>query len=237
MRITARALQGLGACALMGMAGCFKLGRTSPTLEEFVLGGGRAVTRAAPAAAPTAARDSAGFTIGLRRAHLAPYLSTPAIVQRRDGRVITSEFHRWGESPSDGVTRAVSEYLGATAPVFAVDVAPWPVRTHHDFVVQLHVSRMEGVVPDDAAVTLGAVHLMASWEVYRAEDGALLARGESDRREGGWTPGDYRGLVRLLETRLNGLAGDVAACLVRLNPAMPSLDAAVVEPTVMCGQR
>ena len=80
MRRNARILQGLGACALLGMAGCFKLGRTSPPLEEFVLGGGREVTRAA---APSA-RDSAGLTIGVRRVDLAPYLSTPAIVLRRE---------------------------------------------------------------------------------------------------------------------------------------------------------
>lgn len=232
MRWTTRTLLGLGSCALLSVAGCFKLARTSPPLEEFVLGGGRVVTRAAA----SAVRDSAGLTIGMRRVDLASYLATPAIVVRRGGRVMTSEFHRWGEDPGAGVTRALSEYLGAAAPVFAVDVAPWPVRSRHDFVVQLRVLRMEGVVPDDASVTRGELHLVASWEVIRPEDGALLARGESDRRQGGWTLGDYHGLVILLEHGLNALAGDVAACLLRLSPAMPPLDAAAGGRTVRCGQ-
>jgi len=231
MRPMARRLQVLGMGALIGSAGCFSLARTSPPLEEFVLGGGRSATRVAQ----SAARDSGGLTIGVRRVDLAPYLATPSIVVRRGGRIITSEFHRWGEDPAAGVTRAVSEYLGGAASVFAVDIAPWPVRSRHDYLVQLHVSRMEGEVPDDSSRAPGALHVVASWEVIRPDDGVLLARGESDRREGGWTAGDYRGLVILLEKGLSGLAADVATCLNRLGPAVSPADGAAPPRTIVCG--
>jgi uncharacterized lipoprotein YmbA len=214
---TSRALRALGAGAVLSTAGCFSLARTSPPLEEFALGAGHAVTQLAtrlPA-------DSGSRTIGMRRVDLAAYLATPAIVVRRSGHITSSDFHRWGEDPAAGVTRAVSEYLGATTRVLAVDVAPWPVRSRHDFVLQLHVSRLEGVAPDDSSAKKGGYRVAASWEVFRPDDGALLARGESDRREDGWTVGDYRGLVALLEQGLERLAGDVAACLVQLDPVMP----------------
>jgi uncharacterized lipoprotein YmbA len=221
-----RALCALGVIALAGSTGCFSLARTSPPLEEFALGSGHAVTRVAtrlPA-------DSSGRTIGMRRVDLAAYLATPAIVVRRGGRITSSNFHRWGEDPAAGVTRALSEYLGATPQVRAVDVTPWPIRSRHDFVLQLHVARMEGIAPDDSTAKQGGYRVAASWEVFRPDDGALLARGESDRREDGWTVGDYRGLVTLLEKGLEQLAGDVAACLVQLDPVMPKDGVAVVRP-------
>ncbi len=223
---TSRALCALGAGLLLGTGGCFSLARTSPPLEEFALGAGHAVTRVAvrlPA-------DSASRTIGMRRVDLAAYLATLAIVVRRGGRIATSNFHRWGEDPSAGVTRALSEYLGATTHVRAVDVTPWPIRSRHDFVLQLHVSRLEGTAPDDSSAKEGGYRVAASWEVFRPDDGALLARGESDRRADGWTVGDYRGLVRLLEHGLEQLAGDVAACLVRLDPVTPRDSVVVVRP-------
>jgi uncharacterized lipoprotein YmbA len=235
MRHRSRAVQVLGSGALLGAAACFSLSRTSPPLEEFVLGGTN-TTGATLRAAPRITNDSTGLTIGVRRVDLAPYLATPAIVVRRGGRIVTSEFHRWGEDPAAGVTRAVSEYLGAMPSVFAVDVAPWPVRSRHDYLVQLHISRMEGVVADQSGATQGELHIMAAWEVMRPDDGAVLARGESDRRESGWTVGDYRGFVVLLEKGLNGVAGDVAACVVRLKPAVPVLDSAKVTRTVLCGR-
>ena len=223
---TSRALCALGASALLGTAGCFSLARTTPPLEEFALGAGHAVTLVA-ARLPT---DSSSRIIGMRRVDLAAYLATPAIVVRRGGRITSSEFHRWGEDPSSGITRALSEYLGATTQVRAVDVAPWPVRSRHDFVLQLHVARMEGIAPDDSTAKQGGYRVAASWEVFRPDDGALLARGESDRRADGWKVGDYRSLVTLLEQGLERLAGDVAACLVQLDPALPREGVAAARP-------
>jgi uncharacterized lipoprotein YmbA len=226
---TRRLLIGL---TLFLSAGCFRLARPTPPLEEYVLGRGLAASTAVPAPA----RDTGGFTIGLRRLDLAPYLATPAIVVRHGARIVTSEFHRWGEEPGAGITRAVAEYLVAAPAILAVDAAPWPVRVQHDYLVQLHLFRLEGVAPEESTATEGEVHVVASWEITRPGDGALLARGQSDRREAGWRVGDYRGLVTLLETGLKGLAGDLTVCLARLGPAMPA-DTAAIGRAVVCGTR
>ena len=195
------------------MAGCFTLARPTPPLEEYVLGAGPRPVAAAPA------RDTGGVTIGLRRLDLAPYLSTTAIVVRRGSRIVTSAFRRWGEEPGAGIMRAVAASLDAAPAILAVDVAPWPVQTQHDYLVQLHVSQLEGVAAEDSTAKEGEVHVMASWEIIRSQDGALVARGETDRSEAGWKAGDYRGLVTRMDKGLTGLGSDLAACFVRLGPA------------------
>jgi hypothetical protein len=230
-RRTARTTRLFSLCALFAIAGCFTLARPTPPLEEYVLGGGLKAVAAAPA------RDVGGVTIGLRRLDLAPYLATTAIVVRRGSRVVTSGFRRWGEEPSAGIMRAVAVSLGAAPAILAVDVAPWPVQAQHDYLVQLHVSHLEGVAAEDSTVTEGEVHVMASWEIIRSQDGTLVARGETDRREAGWKVGDYRGLVTRVDKGLTGLASDLAACLVRLASATPASDAAAGGRLVVCGVR
>lgn len=228
---TARALRLFGIGALITVAGCFRLGRPTPPLEEYVLSGG------ARAEAAARASDAGGVTVGLRRLDLAPYLATTAIVVRRGSRIYTSGFRRWGEEPSAGIMRAVAGSLRAAPAILAVDIAPWQVRAPHDYLVQLHVTHLEGVAADDPATTEGEVHVKASWEILRAEDGTLMARGETDRREAGWTVGDYLGLVQRIDNGLTGLASDVAACLTRLGPMTPAPDVLPEVKLVVCGVR
>ena len=227
-RRMARTLRLLGICTLLTEAGCFSLARPTPPLEEYVLGAGPRPVAALPA------RDSGGLTIGLRRLDLAPYLSTTAIVVRRGSKIVTSGFRRWGEEPSAGIMRAVAVSLGAAPTILAVDVAPWPVQAQHDYLVQLHVSHLEGVAAEDLTATEGEIHVMASWEIIRSQDGTLVARGETDRRETGWKVGDYLGLVTRVDKGLAGLASDLAACLVRLASATPAPDAAAGGRLVVC---
>lgn len=214
----------LGALILGVVPGCFSLGRSSPPLEQYVIGG----ARPADTIGPIAALD--GVSVGVRRLDLADYLSSPAIVVRRgDHEVLTSDFHRWGEDPADGINRAVGRYLAGAPSFRAVDVAPWPVRTRHDFLVQLHITRFEGVVPpgstllsDAAAAPVeGAAHVRASWEIIRELDGAVLARGATDYREEGWRAGDYAALVALLDEGLAVVARDVAVALEALVAGAP----------------
>lgn len=228
---TARTLRLVGIGALIGVTGCFSLARPTPPLEEYVLGGG------ARAEAAARARDAGGVTLGLRRLDLAPYLATTAIVVRRGSRIETSGFRRWGEEPSAGIMRAVAVSLRAAPAILAVDIAPWQVRAPHDYLVQLHITHLEGVAAENAATTTGEVHVMASWEILRAQDGTLMARGETDRREAGWTVGDYLGLVQRIDNGLTGLASDVAACLGRLGPATPAADVLPEVKLVVCGVR
>lgn len=217
-RTTGRTFLTLAAAALAA-SGCFKLARTSPPVEQYVLGG---ASTAALAAGTSATRDSVGLSLGLRRLDLAPYLSTLAIVVRRaDNEIVTTGFHRWAENPNAGLNRAVSGYLALAPGIRAVDVAPWPIRSEHDYLVQLHVTRLEGVDAASARALTGEAHLVARWEIIRPSDGAMVARGLTDHRVTDWRIEDYAGLVARLDQGLVVLARDVVACLARLGPVVP----------------
>lgn len=199
---------------LSTLAGCFSLGRDTPPLEQYVLG------RIPTTVDTSAARP--GVTLGVRRLDLAAYLATPAIVVRRGShRVVHSEFHRWSHDPGEGINRAVASYVAAAAGVRAVNVAPWPLRTPHDFLIQLHISRFEGVAPEAPTATEGEAHVAADWEIIGPLDGAVLARGVTDYRQRGWRVGDYAGLVSLLDTGLHTLAHDLVACIESLGSGRP----------------
>lgn len=203
---------------LFTMPACASLGRPTPLQQQYVLGADRA---AVGAAAPG---DPAGLAIGVRRLDLAPYLASPFIIVRRGAhQIVVSEFHRWAEDPAEGISRAFASHLAAIPPVRAVDVAPWRPRTQHDYLVQLHVSRFEGVA--DSLAQTGEVQVAASWEILRPQEGTVLARGDIVHRQDGWTVGDFAELVSLLDVGLNFVARDVAACLQRVlttPPAAPS---------------
>ncbi len=171
-------------------------------------------TARALAATPSARSDSARLTLGLRRIDLASYLSVPSIVVRRGvNEVVVSEFHRWGEDIGEGINRVVALNLAGLPPVRTVDVAPWAARARHNFVLQLHVSRFEGIV--DSAATQGRIHVLAAWDIIRPLDGAVLVRGTSDDREGAFRAGDYAGLVTGLDAALARVARDISGCLSR----------------------
>lgn len=208
-RLTRRLL-GL-ALVPVAAAGC-SLGRSSPPLQQYVLGGGTRVESSAPA-------NPEGLVIGVRRLDIASYLAVPAIAVRQGSRILHSEFHRWGEDLDEGINRAVARYLAAAGPIRAVDIAPWPTRSRYDHLVQLHVARFEGVLPDGATIGGGEAHLLANWEIIRHEDGAVLARGVTDYRAPGWKTGDYAGLVTLLDEGLRTLASDLVTCMGRIGPA------------------
>ena len=210
-------------CALIIQAGCFKLGRDTPVLRQYVL---PSAGVRAEAAAP---QRVGGVTIGVRRLDLAAYLASPAIVVRRGARQIeTSEFHRWGEDPLQGINRAMAVHLAALPSVGAVDVAPCAPRTPHDYLLQLHVLRFEGVA--DEAATTGEAQLFVTWEIITRQDNFVLARGKSDYRQGGWQVGDYEALVTSLDRLLNSLARDVVACIARLPASTPQASVGVAMP-------
>lgn len=235
-RLTGSTLILVAALAL-STSSCFKLARTSPPVERYVLGGARIAPE------DSAPSDVAGLAIGLRRLDLAPYLSTLAILVRRaDNEIVTTGFHRWAEGPSAGLNRAVSGYLALSPGIASVDVAPWPVRSQHDYLVQLHVLRFEGVTSASDGAREGAAQFLAKWEIIHASDGALAARGETDYRATDWVVSDYAGLVTRLDRGLVVLAQELVACLARLGPrptgeTVADSTATARAPTIDCSTR
>jgi uncharacterized protein len=196
----------LAPLALAALAGCVSLSRNAPDVQQYVLGGART-----PLAA---AADSGGLSIGIRRMDLAPYLTTPSLVVRRgDHRIEASPFHRWGEDLGEGINHTVAAHLANRAPVRHVNIAPWAARTHHDYLVQLHVTRFEGVA--DSAATTAGVHVVTAWDIIRPLDGALLVRGTTDYRDGRFPLGDYDAMVAALNVALQRVAEDLRGCLAQ----------------------
>ena len=195
----------LALCALLGAAGCLSLGPKADPTRFYVLG--QTIQRADPPPAP----DTTWPAIGLRAVRLADYLLTPLMVVRVGPHEINyADFDRWGEDLDRGINRTVAGYLSARAGIARVDVVPWPVRTRHDYLVDLHVHRFEGVAGR------GEAHLLADWEIVDEASGRILARGRTDARRDGWAAGDFETLAALLDGALASLASDVAAALAGL---------------------
>jgi len=202
------------------LGGCFKLSRESPPLRQYVLsataqpGAAAGALGSAPAGGVSSPTARATLTVGLRRMDLASYLSVQYLIVRRGtSELVTSEFHRWGEDVGEGINRVLAAYLAGSPPVRAVDVAPWQPASRHNFLVQLHVTRFEGVA--DSAATEGRVHVTAGWDIIRPFDGRVLLRGSTDDRRESWRVGDYTGLVRGLDAALLRVARDISACMAR----------------------
>ena len=231
------------AATALGFTGCFRLARKSPPVELYVLGGapieeGNTAVGAAEISSPTNPGPRE-LSIGLRRLDLAPYLATLAIVVRRaDNEIVTTGFQRWAEGPTTGVNRAVSAYIAGAAGIRSVDVAPWPIRADHDYLLQMHVTRLEGVVPSGGSVRTGEAHLLAHWEIVRPNDGVLLARGLTDYRALDWSVDDYVALVTRLDRGLIKLSRDIVSCLQRLGALTPPAVGVTDAPeTVECVSR
>ncbi len=197
----------LAALSLFAISGCFSLSRNAPEVQRYVLSGART-----PFAASVG--DSAGLSVGIRRMDLAPYLATPSLIVRRGEHVVeTSEFHRWGEDLGEGINHTVAANLANVLPVKHVNIAPWAARSYHDYLLQLHVVRFEGVA-DSAAATAG-VHVITSWDIIRPLDGALLVRGTTEYRDGRFPVGDYSALVGELNSALVQVAKDIRSCFAQ----------------------
>ncbi len=215
MRPTRKYVRLFAALVLVSGGGCFSLARDTTPLEQYVLGG---VAGGGEAAAST---GHPALALGVRRLDLAAYLATPAVVVRRgEHQIAVSEFHRWAEPLDAGINRAIIGHLAARREFQRVDVAPWAPAQQHDYLVQVHVARFEGVAPEDPAADDGAAQVLATWEIIRPADGVVVARGTTDYREQGWRIGDYPGLVAMLDRGVDRLANDMATGVANI-PARP----------------
>jgi hypothetical protein len=176
------------------------------------------------------------MTIGMRRIDLAAYLATPSIVVRRGAnQIIVSDFHRWAEDVGEGINRHGRQSPRRRRGPW-VDIAPWPVRAQHDYLVQLHVTRFEGMA--DSLASEGSAHVPRSWDIIRPVDGGVVARGSTD------LPAEWLARARLRRARrdagggLDELAGDVLACLMHVRSAVATRAAENNgQQAITCGGR
>lgn len=204
-------------CLLLALSGCFSLSRGARVQRHYVLGAGDQ-TEAAVLEGRSVAEAA---VIGLRVPRLAEYLASPFIIVRRGThRIEFSELDRWGEDLPRGVSRTLARRMAARLPAQRVESAPWPPGVQPDYVISLHLLRFEGVAPEDPLASAGEVHLLASWEILGG-DGDVRGSGTTEVRSGGWTVGDFDGLVSLLDAGLDTLAEDLALRLERVLAGTP----------------
>ncbi|WP_353267610.1 PqiC family protein [Gemmatimonas sp.] len=211
--------------ALLLATGCFKLSRETPPLQQFVLSG------------PVAANANPmpdGLAVGFRRIDVASYLAVPWLVVRRgSNEIMASEYHRWGEDLGEAINRVVAANLAGRPPVRNTDIAPWAPRARHQYLVQLHVARFEGVTDTSAFAPRqadGRVHLRATWDIIRPLDGLVLIRGSSEDRSGTWRVDNYATLVSGLDSALVRLARDIGSCLSRFrNDSTPPVSCSTMS--------
>lgn len=189
-------------CCLLLIAGCGSLFPETQPVRLYTLGDEMA----------TDGDVGQGLAIGIREPRMAEYLDTRFIVVRRgDHRIELSDVHRWAGRLGRSIPRALASYLSAAPAIGRVDVVPFPPHAEVDFLINLDLQRFEGVRPE--ADSPGEAHLMARWEIIRAADSGVVARGRTAFREAGWQSGDYAELARLLDEGLRELADDLSSRL------------------------
>jgi len=222
----ARIIAVLAVAALA--AGCVDLEPRQSNMRYYVLAG----ENPPPADTATSPEDeAAGLAIGLRRLRIASYLDTPTIVTRMGPHEVHfAEFHRWGEDLPRAINRSVARHLTMHDGIARVDVVPWPERTEHAYVVQIHVFRFEGeapppppgeeVDPDERGLRRvgepGTVHVVATWEVVDPDTETVVVQGRTEEALEDWTVGDYGTLVQRLDESLRALATDIGVAVERV---------------------
>lgn len=206
MNTMTKAIRPVLLCLPLVLSGCFGLSRGAPVQQHYVLGAGEQVDRVA-----LVGRSAAEATVvGLRPPRVAEYLATSYIVVRQGThRIGFSEFHRWGEDLARGINRTLAGHMAAWSPDHRVETVPWTPGVRPDYLIQLHLLRFEGIAPEDLMDRAGEAHLLATWEIVRSRDGAVLLSRTTEVRSDEWMVGDFDGLVSLLDAGLSTLAEDL----------------------------
>ncbi len=176
--------------ALPALAGC----STSPPPKLYTL-----------ASRPAAPVNRAAASVGVKQVEVAKYLDRPQIVRYTDPYQLSAlEFDRWGEGPSDMVTRVLIENLAQRLPgshVYAVS-GPFTLPSA-DVTIEVNIDRFDA----DAG---GAVILAAQWVVH---NGKKKDQFRSQEVRVMPTSGDTAGQVAAMSDALGQLATQIATGL------------------------
>jgi uncharacterized protein len=113
---------------------------------------------------------------------------------------------RWAEPLDQGLARAVAENLSRNSRIRAYGFSPGAPPADQSYDVWIRLERFEG---NDN----GEVVLRARWSVSTAGSSVPVTSRTVDIRRSGWKPGDYRGLVRLLNAEVAEMSRQIARAI------------------------
>lgn len=172
-------LMGLLLMGLLLMAGC----ASSPPTNFYTL---------SPLALPSLGEDAHGAladtTLGVGPVTLPDYLDRPQIVTRSgENRLEVDEFHRWGGSLEEDVTRTLVQNLSRLLASNRVRAYPSPEPLDLRYRVFIDVQRLDGQLGE-------GLTLDAFWTLMDEQSGEPLLMQRFEHRAA--TPGDdYQALV------------------------------------------
>jgi uncharacterized lipoprotein YmbA len=110
---------------------------------------------------------------------------------------------RWAEPLDQGISRAVADALNQNSGFRAYSFSPAGPPPPHNYDIRIRIERFEG--NDNGKVTL-----QARWEVTTIDSSEAIATRKVHLQRGGWLPGDYAGLVRLLTDEISVMSRQIA---------------------------
>jgi uncharacterized lipoprotein YmbA len=112
----------------------------------------------------------------------------------------------WAEPLDQGMARAVAEGLSDNSRIRAFGFSPAGPPPDHEYEVSIRVEQFEGS-------DTGQVLLRARWFVSTSDTSESIANGTTEIRRGGWRPGDYSELARILGDEVAQMSYQIASAI------------------------
>jgi uncharacterized protein len=186
------------ACVLAGfvLTGC---ATTEPLTSYYLLNGSRS--------ANIRRHPSGATTVYVRRVDVPAYLTRPGLVTMNAGvRVTYAATAQWAEPLDQGMARAVAEGLSENSRIRAFGFSLAGPPPDHNYEVSIRLERFEGS-------DTGQVLLRARWSISTSDSSASIANGTTEIRRGGWSPGNYSELVRILGDEVAQMSHQIARAI------------------------
>ncbi len=161
----------------------------------------------AKATGPAGAASDLALAVG--PVDLPRYLDRPQIVTRSgDSRLVLEEFHRWGGSLDEEITRVLTERIGSRLQTRRVYSYPSRLAADLDYRVALELRTFDGVLG-------GEVRLTVAWSLIADRNGEVVTTRQSDYRVAAADAG-YEAYVAAMGELLAELGDDIAEALASL---------------------
>lgn len=184
---------------LLWLPACVNLKPVPSQTKSYTLGPVEAVARTEVGATTE--------TIFILPPQVPTYLDSARLTYRSaNGEVKNMLGARWAEPLGEGIARAMSLFLAETAPGMVEGHYPWPNTSPEASRLAIYFQRF-------GATDSGRVHVVARWEIKRADGG--LVQGDYVSESAKWQVGEPDSLVAAYNEALNGLAREIAK---RLGP-------------------